>query len=104
MTSLQTLISEVSAWADQDPESGYRDTSLALLEGLRVEDESALAAAGELFGSRLAFGTAGIRGPMRGGPNGMNRLVISQTTAGIAREGSGQCRQSFARLRADSFR
>ena len=85
MTSLQTLISEVSAWANQDPESGYRDTSLQLLDRLRAEDESALVAAKELFGSRLAFGTAGIRGPMGGGPNGINRLVISQTTAGIAR-------------------
>ena len=85
MTSLQTLIAEVSAWADQDPESDYRDTSLALLERLRAGDKSALITAKELFESRLAFGTAGIRGPMRGGPNGMNRLVISQTTAGIAR-------------------
>jgi phosphomannomutase len=84
MTSLQTLITEVSLWADQDPESDYRDMSLHLLERLRAGDESALIAARELFGSRLAFGTAGIRGPMRGGPNGMNRLVISQTTAGIA--------------------
>ena len=85
MTSLQTLIAEVSAWADQDPESDYRDTSLQLLERLRAGDKSALTTAEELFESRLAFGTAGIRGPMRGGPNGMNRLVISQTTAGIAR-------------------
>lgn len=85
MTSLQTLISQVSSWADQDPESDYRDTSLQLLERLTAGDESALAAARELFGSRLAFGTAGVRGPMRGGPNGMNRLVITQTTAGIAR-------------------
>ena len=85
MTSLQTLISEVSSWADQDPESDYRDTSLQLVQRLKADDESALVAARELFGSRLAFGTAGIRGPMRGGPNGMNRLVISQTTAGIAR-------------------
>ena len=85
MTSLQTLISQVSSWADQDPESKYRDTSLALLERLRAGDKSALITAEELFESRLAFGTAGIRGPMRGGPNGMNRLVISQTTAGIAR-------------------
>ena len=85
MTSLQTLISQVSSWADQDPESDYRDTSLQLLERLRAGDKSALTTAEELFESRLAFGTAGIRGPMRGGPNGMNRLVISQTTAGIAR-------------------
>jgi len=85
MTSLQTLISQVSSWADQDPESDYRDTSLQLLERLRAGDKSALTTAEELFESRLAFGTAGIRGPMRGGPNGMNRLIISQTTAGIAR-------------------
>ena len=85
MTSLQTLISQVSSWADQDPESDYRDTSLQLLERLRAGDKSALITAEELFESRLAFGTAGIRGSMRGGPNGMNRLVISQTTAGIAR-------------------
>ena len=85
MTSLQTLMAEVSAWADQDPESEYRETSRQLLERLRAGDESALITAEELFESRLAFGTAGIRGPMRGGPNGMNRLVISQTTAGIAR-------------------
>ena len=85
MTSLQTLIAEVPAWADQDPESDYRNTSLQLLERLRAGDAAALVAARELYGSRLAFGTAGIRGPMRGGPNGMNRLVISQTTAGIAR-------------------
>ena len=85
MTSLQTLISQVSSWADQDPESDYRDTSLHLLERLRAGDKSALITAEELFESRLAFGTAGIRGTMRGGPNGMNRLVISQTTAGIAR-------------------
>ena len=69
MTSLQTLISEVSSWADQDPESDYRDTSLQLVQRLNADDESALGAARELFGSRLAFGTAGIRGPMRGGPN-----------------------------------
>jgi phosphomannomutase len=85
MTSLQTLISQVSSWADQDPESDYRDTSLHLLERLTAGDKSALITAEELFESRLAFGTAGIRGTMRGGPNGMNRLVISQTTAGIAR-------------------
>ena len=44
MTSLQTLISQVSVWADQDPESDYRDTSLQLLERLGAGDEPALAA------------------------------------------------------------
>lgn len=85
MTSLQTLGLEIAAWADQDPELEYRRTALELLERLSAGDEAAQLAVKELFGSRLAFGTAGIRGPMRGGPNGMNRLVVSQTTAGISR-------------------
>jgi len=38
-----------------------------------------------MFGSQLSFGTAGIRGPMRPGPNGMNRVVVAHTTAGLAR-------------------
>jgi len=72
-------------WANQDPEEGYRNSTLTLIEELTSGDESAANRANELFGSRLAFGTAGIRGPMREGPSGINRLVISQTTAGLAK-------------------
>jgi phosphomannomutase len=32
----------------------------------------------------LRFGTAGLRGPVRAGPNGMNRAVVLRTTAGVA--------------------
>ncbi|HWM05366.1 MAG TPA: phospho-sugar mutase, partial [Actinophytocola sp.] len=32
----------------------------------------------------LTFGTAGLRGPVRAGPNGMNRAVVVQATAGVA--------------------
>ncbi|MBM7770124.1 phosphomannomutase [Actinokineospora baliensis] len=32
----------------------------------------------------LTFGTAGLRGPVRAGPNGMNRAVVVRTTAGLA--------------------
>jgi len=85
MTSVETLSATVVAWADQEPEPDYREVMLRLLEKIREGDDAALLKGLELFGSRLAFGTAGIRGPMRGGPNGMNRLVISQTTAGLAR-------------------
>ena len=85
MTSLEKLSATVVAWADQEPEPDYHEVMLRLLEKIRDGDDAALLKGLELFGSRLAFGTAGIRGPMRGGPNGMNRLVISQTTAGLAR-------------------
>src|SRR5690606_20754974 len=39
--------------------------------------------ADRLSGS-LKFGTAGLRGPVRAGPNGMNRAVVIRTTAGVA--------------------
>ncbi|TNC20707.1 phospho-sugar mutase [Amycolatopsis alkalitolerans] len=32
----------------------------------------------------LRFGTAGLRGPVRAGPNGMNTTVVVRTTAGVA--------------------
>ncbi|MTD59356.1 phospho-sugar mutase [Amycolatopsis sp. RM579] len=32
----------------------------------------------------LTFGTAGLRGPVRAGPNGMNTAVVIRTTAGVA--------------------
>jgi phosphomannomutase len=32
----------------------------------------------------LSFGTAGLRGPVRAGPNGMNRAVVVRATAGVA--------------------
>jgi phosphomannomutase len=32
----------------------------------------------------LEFGTAGLRGPVRAGPNGMNVAVVTRTTAGVA--------------------
>ncbi|MEM9566262.1 MAG: phospho-sugar mutase, partial [Actinomycetota bacterium] len=43
----------------------------------------AAAELGRLFGSRVAFGTAGLRAAMGPGPARMNRLVVRQTTAGL---------------------
>ena len=85
MTSLEKLSATIIAWAEQEPEPDHHEVTLRLLEKIREGDGMALLKGHELFGSRLAFGTAGLRGPMRGGPNGINRLVISQTTAGLAR-------------------
>lgn len=55
----------------------------------RTETERLIAsgandALADQFGVRLAFGTAGLRGLFGAGPNRMNRLVVRETTAGLA--------------------
>ncbi|MCB0871806.1 MAG: phospho-sugar mutase [Thermoleophilia bacterium] len=73
------LIALAEAWIDADPDPATAAELRELVAASRL-DELRLR-----FGGRLAFGTAGVRGPMRGGPMGMNRLVVRQTAAGIAR-------------------
>jgi len=65
-------------WLAEDPDPVTRDELRALLD---AGDEAAVA---ERFAGRLAFGTAGLRGPLRAGPNGMNRAVVRRTAAGLA--------------------
>ena len=71
-------------WHDQDPDAQTQAELGALLESQAAGNLEAAATLSELFGGRLAFGTAGIRGPLQPGPRGMNRVVIGQTTAGLA--------------------
>ncbi len=66
------------AWIAIDPDPQSRDQVAALLEA----DSPELAS---MFTGRIAFGTAGLRAEMGPGPNGMNRLVVRQTTAGLMR-------------------
>ena len=48
---------------------------------LAAGDDAGLA---ERFGARLAFGTAGLRGPLGAGPNRMNRALVRRAAAGLA--------------------
>ena len=73
------LATQVRAWIDDDPDPAARAELSALLA---AGDAAALR---DRFGARLAFGTAGLRGPLRAGPNGMNRAVVRRAAAGLAR-------------------
>jgi len=72
------LIAEVQAWIALDPDP----KTVAVLKGwLDAGNELELR---KSFSGFLEFGTAGLRGPVRPGPSGMNRAVVGRTAAGIA--------------------
>lgn len=72
------LVEQVQAWiADEvDPQM-----ALQLQELL---DAQAWGELTERFSGPLTFGTAGLRGAVRAGPNGMNRAVVRRAAAGIS--------------------
>ncbi len=74
MTDLADL---VTAWIDDDPDPGSQAELRALLEA------GSWAQLQERFSGPLTFGTAGLRGPLRAGPNGMNLAVVRQAAAGL---------------------
>jgi phosphomannomutase len=66
------------SWLAEDPDP---DTRAELSQLLTAGDEQALT---DRFGSRLEFGTAGLRGALGAGPNRMNRAVVIRAAAGLA--------------------
>lgn len=75
----QDLTSAAQAWLQQDPDPETRAELQHLLDSA---DTAGLAAR---FESRIGFGTAGLRGELGAGPNRMNRVLVAQAAAGIAR-------------------
>jgi len=72
------------AWIAQDPDPETREELAALVEGARSGDAAASAELADRFDTRLAFGTAGLRGEIAAGPNRMNRVLVAQAAAGLA--------------------
>lgn len=72
------------AWIAQDPDPETREELAAIVEAVRGSDAEASADLADRFDTRLAFGTAGLRGAIAAGPNRMNRVLVSQAAAGLA--------------------
>ncbi|MBX7269175.1 phospho-sugar mutase [Micromonospora sp. Llam7] len=78
-TDLDTIRERAQRWLADDPDPASRAELRAVLDRLP-------ASAPELtdrFAGPLTFGTAGLRGPLRAGPNGMNLAVVTQAAAGL---------------------
>ena len=73
------LREDAERWMAEDPDPATRNELAGLLQ---AGDEAALR---DRFGTRLQFGTAGLRGVIGAGPNRFNRSVVIRTTAGLAR-------------------
>ncbi|PJJ71189.1 phosphomannomutase [Diaminobutyricimonas aerilata] len=72
------------AWLEQDPDPVTRAELERLLhdaEGGVINAETELRSR---FGSRLTFGTAGLRGELGAGPARMNRVLVAQAASGFA--------------------
>jgi phosphomannomutase len=78
------LLAAARAWLAQDPDGQTRNELRALLEGAEAGDAAARDGLADRFSSRLAFGTAGLRGALGAGPNRMNRVLVAQAAAGLA--------------------
>jgi len=77
-------LEQARAWLRQDPDHETRDELAGVITRAASGDAAAVADLDDRFGSRLAFGTAGLRGALGAGSNRMNRVLVAQAAAGFA--------------------
>ncbi|MFG1887261.1 phospho-sugar mutase [Micromonospora sp. NPDC049051] len=78
-TDIDDISERARRWLADDPDPTSREELRAVLDRLPAS-ASELA---DRFAGPLTFGTAGLRGPLRAGPNGMNLAVVTQAAAGL---------------------
>lgn len=73
------LQAAAESWLADDPDPATQDELRQLIAGL----PGTAAELRDRFAGPLAFGTAGLRGRLRAGPNGMNLAVVTKAAAGL---------------------
>jgi phosphomannomutase len=81
----EELIGMARRWSLQDPDPETRAEAEELLRRIAGGDAAAERRLAAQFSARLEFGTAGLRAELGVGPARMNRVVVSQSTSGLAR-------------------
>jgi len=71
-------------WIADDPSATARAELQGVLARAMGGDPAALEDLADRMAGPLTFGTAGLRGPVRAGTNGMNVATVVRTTAGLA--------------------
>jgi phosphomannomutase len=82
---LDQVLGTARAWLAQDPDPETRDELATAIDAAADGDGPAVRALAERFDGRLQFGTAGLRAELGWGPLRMNRVVVTQAAAGLAR-------------------
>ncbi len=80
---LQAALSSAEQAAKWDPNQATRKVIEGLVADVKEGKEGAESALLAAFGERIAFGTAGLRGPMAAGYACMNDLVVLQAAQGL---------------------
>jgi phosphomannomutase len=78
----EDLVALAQRWLSCEPDDDIADELGELIERAQLGEIGPLA---EHFDGRLQFGTAGLRAAVGAGPMRMNRLVVRQAAAGLAR-------------------